>query len=359
MATIIPTQQDFPESERAETIKMGSQNFISVIARQTRLELYKLRRRVYSQVVLLILCGLVLLFTAMIGFEALSASLSPASSLVPPQCTTSDTASSNCTTRTYTQAQLEQNKQDIMHAYANSLGLPGSLTAITQVLSLALLAPLGIALVGLIAGSEYSAGTVRLLFTRGPTRLQCMLGKVLASLIYTAVVVFLLTVTYIIVGMLVYPLTGQPYTYTFGFFHATDSGTICGNSLLLGLLAIGGWFSYAMLALLLGTIGRSTAAAVGGALGWFILEILLSKGLGALQALIPAGPIHELARTIPDYLLSANLQALVQNRLHFIAPRSMLLSPLSDLRALIVIGVYLVIFIGSSCLITIHRDVTH
>jgi ABC-type transport system involved in multi-copper enzyme maturation permease subunit len=356
MSTVLSTQQDFPEPKRAASVELGSQKPISVIWRLTCMEIYKLRRRTYSRVVLLILLGLVMLLTAFLGFTALSQANAPASSLIPPRCSANTT--SQCTTRTYNQAQLEQNKVDTMHGNAMVLGLPGSFEAITQILSVAVIAPLGIALLGLITGVEYSTGIVRLLFTRGPTRLQCMLAKIIASLIYTAAVVCLLIIAYIAVGMLAYPLAGEPYSYIFGLFHTANFGTVIGNSMLLGLIAIGAWFTYGMLALFFGTLGRSTAAAAGSAFGWFILEMLVIKALGAVQALVLTGPIHALAKAVPDYLLFTNLTTLSQNRIHAISPSMMLPSSLSDSHALIVVGVYLVLLIGGACLIATRQQVT-
>jgi ABC-type transport system involved in multi-copper enzyme maturation permease subunit len=355
MAIHISSGETFPEPARAANVEMGRRDYISTLWRLTRMEIYKLRRRTYSKVLLFILLSLIGIATLIIGFFALSQANSPASNLVPPSCAT--VTKSYCTNTTYTSAQLTQIKSETMQSNANALGFPGSLAIIAIVFSQGLMALLGLALLGPITGGEYSMGTIRLLFTRGPTRLQCMLAKVSASLIYTVAMLLILAVVYILVGMLVYPMAGEPYSYTFGHLHSSGFGILFGNSLLLIVIAIGYWFTYGMMALFFGTLGRSTAAAIGAAFSWYVLESLLSFGMGFLQGKVQTGPIHELAKALPTYLLSNNFGSLVQNRLHTLFGQQ--LSPISDIHALIVLAVYLVVLIGGSCLLAARRDVTN
>lgn len=355
MSLNIPAREAFPEPARAANIEIGRGDSISTLWRLTRMELYKLRRRTYAKVVLFILLCLIALAVLALGFFSLSQASSPASSLVPPTC--SATRVSRCTTQTYSPAELAQIKNKVMQGNAGSLGFPGSFTTVAMALSEGFIALLGLALLGSLAGTEYGLGTIRLLFTRGPTRLQCMLAKVLAGLIYTAVVLLLLIVVYIAVGMLVYPMAGEPYSYTFGLLHAANFAAMFGNTLLLVLIALGYWFAYGMMALFFGTLGRSTAAALGGAFAWYVVETLLTFALNTLQSIVPTGPIHDLANALPNYLLTVNFSALVQNRLHALAGQD--LSSITDVHALIVVACYLAFFIGGACLLAARRDVTN
>ena len=355
MAMHVPAGEAFSEPQRAASIEVGRRDSISILWRLTRMELYKLRRRTYSKVVLFVLLALVVTGALAVGLFSLSQANNPASSLVPRTC--SATVVSRCTTHTYSAAELARIKSQAMQENANSLGFPGSFTMIVIALSEGIIALLGLALLGSLAGTEYGLGTIRLIFTRGPTRLQCMLAKVFAGLIYTSAVLLLLIVTYIIVGMLVYPMAGEPYSYTFGFLHAANFGAVFGNTLLLALIALGYWFIYGMMALFFGTLGRSTAAALGGAFAWYVGENLLTFLLNLLQSLVPTGPIHDLATALPDYLLTNNFGALVQNRLHVLAGQN--LSSITDVHALIVTACYLALFIGGACLLAVRRDVTN
>jgi ABC-type transport system involved in multi-copper enzyme maturation permease subunit len=337
-------------------VELGKTNALSTIWRLTRMELYKLRRRRYSKVAVIILLALLVLAMLIISLYAFSQAQAPLSSFASPVCGQDTSAGTfTCHTPDYTQAQLSQMKQSVEQNFARMLGLPGSLTEIFQFLSAA--AVLALLVLSPITGTEYTQGTVRLLFPRGPTRLQCMLAKVLASLIACAIILLLLSATYVLLGMLVYPLTGQPYSYTFGFFSSASSGSI-GNTLLLGLIILAYWFAYAMLAFFFGTLGRATAAAIGGALGWYILEGILGTVFGLLQFFIPTGTLHDLFKAIPDYLLNNNFSALINNRLHAIDPTTAL-SSISDLHALLVIAVYLLLLIGGACLLARYRNITH
>ncbi len=350
-----PLDQTFPQPARAANVDIGHQGFLGTAWRLTRMELYKLRQRTYSRVVLGILLGLIALFVVLTGVSSLNEARTPAASNAPQECSAQVTT--RCTTRHYSQAQLAQLKEEDLLHNANSLGFPGSLTFVMRILSYSLVAMLGLLLLAPMMGTEYTLGTIRLLFTRGPTRLQCILAKALAGLIYTAGVVIALTLTYIIVGMLVYPMAGIPYSYTFGLFHDPDFGVLFGNSLWLLVISIVYWYAFSVLALFFGALGRSTAAALGCVFAWFVLEEILPLLVGYLMGIFASGPVHDLLKAIPDYLFLSNLNTLAGNRWQAIAGQAVSWS--SDLHSIIVIAVYFVLLIGASCLITMRRDVTN
>jgi ABC-type transport system involved in multi-copper enzyme maturation permease subunit len=320
------------------------------------MELYKLRRRRYTTITMSILLALLALAVLIIGLYAFSQAQEPLSSFAGQVCGPDPKGGFTCTTPHYSQAQLEQMKQAAEQSLARTLGLPDSLTLIFQILGS--VGVLALFVLSPITGTEYTQGTIRLLFTRGPTRLQCMLGKLLASLITCAVVLLLFSATYVILGMLLYPLTGQPYSYAFGLFNDANFGNTLGNTLLIGLIALGYWFSYAMLAFFFGTWGRATAAAIGCSLGWYILQGILNAVDAILQAIVPTGTLHDILAAFPDYLLDNNFGALINNRLQAISPTAASPAGISDLHALLVVAGYLLLTIGGAMLIAWRRDVT-
>lgn len=350
-------QQIAPLPGPASGIELGSMGYLSTVWRLTRMELYKLRRRRYTRITMIVLLALLVLAVLIIGLFAFSQAQEPTSDFAPQVCEPDQQGNPVCTTPTYPQAQLEQMKQDAEQGIARTLGLPDSLTQIFQILGG--LAVLALLVLSPIVGTEYTQGTIRLLFTRGPTRVQCILGKLLASLITCAVVLLLLSATYVILGMLVYPLAGQPYSYTFGLFHTANIGSVLGNTLLIGLIALGFWFFYAMLAFFFGTWGRATAAAIGGSLGWYILQGILNVVSLFLQSAVPTGTLHDIFKAFPDYLLDNNASALITNRIQAISSSETSASGISDLHALLVMLAYLVLLIGGTILLARRRDVTH
>ncbi len=347
-------EQLFPSQARAASVDPGRSDYLSTLWRLTRVELYKLRRRTYSRVVLWTLVGLVVLFAVLMGLTAHNEVTRSAASLVR-QCSAHVT--SFCTTQHYSPAQLAQIKETDLQSHADMLGFPHALHFVMQIFSYNLVAILGLLLLAPIMGTEYTLGTIRLLLTRGPTRVQCVLGKAFASLIYIAGVLALLILAYIIVGMLVYPLAGVPYTYIFGHFHDARFGTMFGNDLWLVVIAPLYWYAFGVLALFFGTLGRSTAAAISAVIGWLFLEEVMPFLVGFLMNFAASGPVHDVLKAVPDYLFLGNLNTLLANRIHAAAGQSIAAS--SDLHAALVVGTYFVLLIGASCLITMRRDITN
>ena len=167
----------------------------------------------------------------------------------------------------------------------------------------------------------------------------------------------MLILAYLIVGMLVYPMAGIPYAYIFGHFHDAHFGIMFGNDLLLVVIALLYWYAFGILALFFGTLGRSTAAAIGAVIGWFFLEEVMPFLLSFLMNFAASGPVHDALKAVPDYLFLGNLNTLVANRMHAAAGQSIAAS--SNLHAALVVGAYFVLLIGASCLITMRRDVTN
>jgi ABC-type transport system involved in multi-copper enzyme maturation permease subunit len=103
-------------------------------------------------------------------------------------------------------------------------------------------------------------------------------------------------------------------------------------------------------------LGRSSTAGVAGGLMWSLLEPvfgLLATTLGEHMQ----GPVGTFFLNLPDYLISNNIGALLQNESLFLThdqPAS-----LSNLHALLVLAVYLLVFFGLSWWLLERRDVTN
>ena len=116
------------------------------------------------------------------------------------------------------------------------------------------------------------------------------------------------------------------------------------------------WFIYATIAIFFGTLGRSTVAGIVGALTWLFVEPILGS-IFKLAGTFSQGSFGNFLKVIPDYFIGNNIGALLQNQEQYIFGGSK--SSLSDLHALVVLGVFLVTFIGLSWWINEQRDVTN
>ena len=138
----------------------------------------------------------------------------------------------------------------------------------------------------------------------------------------------------------------------FGFLSA---GWVVHTMLYL-LIATLDWFIFGIIAIFFGTLGRSAVAGIVGALTWLFIEPILG-GILKLVGTFSQGPFGDFLKTIPDYFIGNNTGALLQNQGQYIFGGSG--SSLSDLHALIVLTVYMVVFVGLAWWINDRRDVTN
>ncbi|MDQ6661007.1 MAG: ABC transporter permease [Chloroflexota bacterium] len=333
---------------RSQSVVLGRQDYFSVVFRLIGMELYKIRRRAMSKVLgILSIVAVLATFTLFAIIISIMLS-SPASSFTPSSC--SDTGQGvKCTKPQLTPAQEEQFKQNAIENNSQPLRLPTSLSlavGVIQRLGMILI----IILVGSIVGGEYGIGTVRLLFTRGPTRTQFLLAKIGVALFCIAVSLLVLTLFGILLGLAFNPLSGVVQNFTF------FSAAWLAHTLLFLLVAILGLFMYAMMALFLGTLGRTTAAGVAGALAWGLIEPVIGTILSGIGNAI-GGRTGDILKGIPDYFIGNNIDVLIQNQSQYVFGGAA--ASLSDVHALLVLGSYLVVFIGLSWLVTVRRDVTN
>lgn len=348
-----------PAQTRTDTVVMGRLDFLSVLFRLVGVELYKFRRRAMSKVLGIIGVSLMVIVFLILSIGELYTLSAPASSFLPPQCSAvnnpqgpSNPNGQLCLNHAPTQAELaqvEQTRKEQLISTSSPLRLPISLYAAVQVMMVVGLVLL-IIIAGTIVGGEYSVGTVRLMSTRGPTRVQYLLSKIGAILVSIFVGFVFIVLIGLVVGALLNLVSGV----------ATDTGFVSdgklGHMLLYVLIAMFGLFMYTMLALFLATAGRATAAGVAGALVWWVLESVLS-GVLSIVALLIKGPFGDILKAVPDYFIGNNIGALLQNQTQYFMGTGP--NTLSDVHALIVLLVYLALFIGLSIFISLRRDITN
>jgi hypothetical protein len=166
-------QQPVSVPERSSTVTLGRMDFLSVLWRATLGELYKIRRRAMSKVLIIIGVVSVLIIFSVIGLIYLAVSSAGNSQT----CKTDATGQTICQPIKETQG-LEGTKQSI----AAGLHLPGSLLVAGNILDM-IGTILLVILAGTMVGGEFGVGTIRLMLTRGPTRSQFLFAKILAILI--------------------------------------------------------------------------------------------------------------------------------------------------------------------------------
>ena len=130
-------------------------------------------------------------------------------------------------------------------------------------------------LAGALLGNEYGFGTQALALARGVGRGQALVAKVAALALLAAGTAGGMALLAVAVGLTVGPALGA----------APDRLTSVGLTQLLaywGAISLR-LFVYSLIALFFATLGRSTAAGIGGALGFVAVEVV---GLLVLSAII-------------------------------------------------------------------------
>src|SRR2546428_44259 len=109
---------------------------------------------------------------------------------------------------------MQHLKQIQVNRFAQDLLIPGVWNQ-EGIIVMQVLAILAIILAGALVGGEYSLGTVRLMFTRGPTRLQFLFAKIIVIGICIIPALILLMLVGTLVGAAVAPLTGVGASFDF------------------------------------------------------------------------------------------------------------------------------------------------
>jgi ABC-type transport system involved in multi-copper enzyme maturation permease subunit len=343
MSTALPAQV---EVRRTAPIVLGRKDYASVLLRLIGMDLYKVRRRLLSQVLVLIpilLIGGGFLVTGMIAIHDTGL---PATSFVPVSCAQFP-HDPECLNHPPTPPDYQRQKQQVLHGLAIYLNMPGNWNAQERFL-IERLVVVAIILAGTLVGGEYSLGTVRLMFTRGPTRLQFLFAKI--AVLAICIVPTLLFV--LLLGSAVGGVMAHAAGVGAGLSFVTAD--VVGHFALFALLGMLYWFSYMLMALLFGTLGRSTVAGVVGPLVWVLLEPVLTGFLSSAPGFM---------QYVPDYFLGNNLLSLIQEQMRALGIFNLnAQSPAGAYHAgqsLLVVAAYLIVFVGVACWVTVRRDVTH
>lgn len=345
---MVTTSQAQPDVIPVAPIVEGRKDYLSVLLRLIGMDLYKMRRRRLSKMLLLVGTLVVALVFVGLGVAGWYLASKPLSSFVPPQCVGQEQGD-GCLNHPATQADEQQYKDAQLSYPAQNLYMPGVWGQ--EEPFLILMAVLGIILAGGLVGGEYSLGTIRLQFTRGPTRLQFLLAKVVALALCVVPTILFLTLLATVIGLVMGPLTGLAADYRF------LTAAWVGHFALFLLVEMLYWYSFMLMALFFGTVGRSTVVGVAGPLIWLGLEPVLTSILTALANTF-GGSQAGVLRAIPGYFLGNNLTSLLDQQGHVIA----LSSKAGDYpveQSLLVVAAYLVVFVGVAGALTVRRDVTH
>ncbi|GCE17911.1 ABC transporter permease [Dictyobacter kobayashii] len=292
-------EQPVPAPARSKNVVMGSQSFINVLGRSIAAELYKIRRRAMSKVLSTIAVVTVIL--------ALLFTNSTSSRLLP----------------------------EVLNTIISVTNFIGTI--------------LFIILAGTIVGGEYSVGSIRLMLTRGPTRIQFLLAKLGAILACICIAYISLVVIGIITWMLLNLPTGRTIDLS------VVNGIWLLHTVLYFLVTLLSVFTYCLLAISLSTWGKATAAGVTGVLIWWFLEGGIS-GLFSILGNRMQNAFGSFLAAIPDYFIGNNLGALRTNQQNYILGGAA--GSIDDIHAGIVIIVYLLVFGGITWWALKARDIT-
>lgn len=344
-----------PLPVRSNSVILGRHDYTSELFRLIGMELYKIRRRAMSKVLGSIAIVITILIFLLISIGTIIVLKTPAENFAP-SCPTSTIQGGDATgvqpssCPTPTSAQLAQFRQDALFGASDPLRLPTSLNIVSQIV-LNAGTILIIILIGAVAGGEFSTGTVRLMFTRGPTRTQFLLSKWGAAIICSVIGVLAMSIIGILTGQALNPLSG--IVQGFDFFNASWVA----HAFLFLLIAMLDWIMYATIAIFFGTLGRSTVAGIVGALTWFFVEPIVG-GVLKLAGTFIHGQFGDSLNAIPDYFISNNFSSLLegQSSYLFLGHSS---STISIVQAVIVIACYFILFIGLALWLNNRRDITN
>ncbi|HEU4781900.1 MAG TPA: ABC transporter permease subunit [Ktedonobacterales bacterium] len=320
--------------------------WITEVFRLTGWELYLAWRRVMAKVLIIIMVvAYALVITVVgIGLTAIQNQPAPQSFQCPPDAVGCQAPS---------QQELDQERAASIAQFSDPVTFPTSLgfaATVTRIVGLLLICILA----GALVGSEYGFSTQRLAFSRGTSRLQMLTAQAIALAVISMVVAAGMLVIGAIVGLIMGPAFGVGVSMpSFGGWMEIIKFFIAFSFSL---------FAYTLVALAAATLGKSTAAGVGLALGVIVIELILTPILQAI-----GGAMYNFAHIdfgnvlqhIPDWFLGSNVGALLGYAGQY--PIGLAPAPSNDFsfaRALLVSLVYCAILFGGSYFLLSRRDVT-
>ena len=191
-------------------------------------------------------------------------------------------------------------------------------------------------------GNEYGWGTIKQTLIRQGGRYQYVLSKLAAFIVYALIGIIIAFA----IGFCLALLTTQWINGALNW----DFMTV---SYVGELFAMYGWtfyglFVYILLAILLSLLGRSAIVGIGGTLGYYFVESIAVSIFNQ-----SGGWLAE----IPNYLIGHNITAILPTTLAQ-GPFASTGELPSTLYASIVLGIYCVVFLGVSLYLFKRRDIT-
>ena len=238
--------------------------------------------------------------------------------------------------------------------FPDSLETAGGYTTFMGTILLCILA-------GALIGNEYSFGTQRLALSRGVSRAQLIAAQVAGLALLALIVSGAMLLLGTLFGVTLGPVVGGsiPAISLAGW----------GQLFLYWLVVALYLLAYALIALLLGTLGRSTAVGIAGSLGYIIFELIIVPILVGVT-LGFQGDVGATAQFVHHALLGPNLAALVtgvtQSPLNLSGTSSsgssnldIGFSAIPPAQGLLVALLYCMVLVGLSYWLVRKRDVTH
>ena len=292
------------------------------MARLIRAEIYKLRKRSMTYILLLILIGLIALIMSISQAVALNSS--------------TVTTVTNGVSSTQVVQGVAANVHFLHDAITSTIAMLGGLIGVV----------LAVVLIANGLGSEYGWNTMRPYLLCSESRAKVFTSKLIADAIFV--------VAGMIIGVIAVILLGVLFTAIRGFSWSLDASlmSFTGHQLLNFVRAFYVILPYGLLAFLFAILGRSTAAGIGFGIGASVLETIIT-GLLSIA--------HGWLAKIPNYLLSTNIQkisSLAQSSGGVTINVGSSSTAPSVLHAFIVLAVYWVVFTAISYTIFQKRDVT-
>jgi len=293
------------------------------MTRLIKAEIFKLRKRSMTYILLLIL----------IGFIVLVMSISQATAMNSNSAVTTVGNGAPTTTLIPVVASDVHFLKDMITGVMSILGSIGMILAVVLVAN------------GM--GSEYSWNTIRPYLLCSESRLKMFTAKLITAAVFI--------VAGMIIGLIIAIVLGSLFTAIRGFSWDLGSGlaSFTGHELLIFIRTLYVMLPYILLAFLFTVFGRSTAAGIGFGIGASVLESIIT-GLMLMS--------HGWLAKIPNYLLTPNIQkinSLAQSSggltIHMGSNSS---TTPSALHAFIVLAVWCIACIAISFTLFRKRDVT-
>ena len=292
------------------------------MARLIKAEIYKLRKRSMTYILLAILLGFIALLLSIM--QVGEASTSTTTTIVNGVATTQVVKA--------VAANIFFMKDAISVGITLSCGLVGLVLAVV--------------LIANATGSEYGWNTMRPYLLCSESRLKMATAKLIASAIFIVAGIITGVVFAILLGALFTALRGYSWSLGSGLMSFTGHQLL---NIVRGLYTI---LPYILLAFLFTVLGRSVAAGIGFGIGAYVAESIITGVLSMT---------HGWLAKIPNYLLSINvskINSLAQSSGGVSINIGSSSTAPSALHAFIVLAVYCIVFTAVSFTVFQKRDVT-